>query len=135
MTVVSCSLKDDTSSAWHEFQTVPYLTPAEIVTHVDSSERGLPLYEPQALLNYMEVISEFTKRELSFPKDIIPAISGVLSVLNHALNSVSLAGLPSSHLDTILLWNGEQMRRRPLNKETSSQLRLYPTWSWAGWIG
>jgi hypothetical protein len=92
---------------------------------------------------YKELVEMFTVRNLTVPSDILNAFSRLLSVLGEYFESSMVSGLPAAGLDLGLLWTpAQQLIRRKSPKSSASgngQSRvseaLFPTWSWAGWVG
>jgi hypothetical protein len=89
---------------------------------------------------YCSIISQYNHRELTYPEDGLPAIYGLVSVLQQAFPDGFLCGLPEFYFDTALAWAPwtPQMTRRvsselsPLN---AGSLTCLPSWSWVGWQG
>ncbi|KAK8879681.1 HET-domain-containing protein [Apiospora arundinis] len=85
----------------------------------------------------VELIGEFNRRDLTFPEDILSAISGTLNALAPAYPAGFVFGLPISFFDCFLLWasrTGGKGRRREAVSPSRSQ-DVPPSWSWAGWEG
>ncbi|KAF2442150.1 HET-domain-containing protein [Karstenula rhodostoma CBS 690.94] len=70
------------------------------------------------------LLTDFCRRELSFPSDILNAIQGILKVFSDSMRTEFYAGLPLKWLDHALLWQlyGAGERRTG-----------FPSFSWAGW--
>jgi hypothetical protein len=81
---------------------------------------------------YAEVVTEYTRRQMSFHEDGLNAVSGVLNQLRSWFRGDFLSGLPSTELDQALLWypRGNTVRRMDQAGKV-----LFPSWSWAGWVG
>ena len=90
------------------------------------------LYENnRACRHWMNIVEEYTKRELTYALDKLPAISGVAEVWAQALDDSYLAGIWLSHLPGALLWRSAQPHRQPQQHAEY----LAPTWSWASLVG
>ncbi|KAM0226642.1 hypothetical protein ACHAP5_012371, partial [Fusarium lateritium] len=90
------------------------------------------LYETnRACRHWMNIVEEYTKRELTYALDKLPAISGVAEVWAQALDDSYLAGIWLSHLPGALLWRSAQ----PHKQAQQPREYLAPTWSWASLIG
>lgn len=113
---------------------------------------------------YKELVEMYTSRRLSLANDIIRAFSGILSVLTESTNQQFENGLSTSLFDVALFWcpveplfrrsssessyrtnlatvasltemsrkHGIKYRLTPAKGEPPS---LFPSWSWAGWVG
>lgn len=88
------------------------------------------LYRPKIFSQYSSIVSGFTKRILTYQRDVLPAFQGFGSVLERTFNCSFIAGIPESYLDQALLWLPVAMQRRRV-----SQSGDCPSWSWAGWVG
>lgn len=90
------------------------------------------LYENnRACRHWMNIVEEYTKRELTYALDKLPAISGVAEVWAQALGDSYLAGIWLSHLPGALLWRSAQPHRQPQQPAEY----LAPTWSWVSLVG
>jgi hypothetical protein len=88
---------------------------------------------------YKEVVEKYSRRQLSFPSDILNAAAGFLATMDECLGSENVFGLPGQYLDLALLWNPAEPsdRRKVGHHEQSEAIDTYvfPSWSWAGWTG
>lgn len=89
-----------------------------------------PLLRPRAFSQYASIVSDYSKRKFTFEDDILLAFEGFGSVLHQSFNSRPLAGLPQAYFDQAILWMPSQIQKR---REGTG--RMFPSWSWAGWIG
>ena len=90
--------------------------------------------ERQPIWNsYRRAVVEYTKRTLSYDSDVVNAFQGIASLLQLAFKGDFLFGLPETELDIALLWQPTSVIRRRVDPETRAP--LFPSWSWAGWIG
>ena len=83
--------------------------------------------------NYRRAVAEYSKRTLSDETDVVNAFQGILSLLQPAFKGDFLCGLPETELDIALLWQPNSIIRRRVDPKTRAP--LFPSWSWAGWIG
>lgn len=83
--------------------------------------------------SYQKAIAEYTKRSLSDESDAVNAFRGLADLLQAAFKGDFLFGLPETELDFALLWQPASLIRRRVHPQT--QKPLFPSWSWAGWIG
>lgn len=89
---------------------------------------------------WLSMITDFSKRRLTYPDDKLPALSGLASLIVTQTGDRYLAGLWRDHLFEDLHWKAEDMRtlKRLRNiwgvSETFEKKRLSsraPSWSWA----
>ena len=79
---------------------------------------------------YVKVIEQYTHRDMTYPGDVLRALSGLLRIFSICFRSRVHHGLPEALLDAAILWQpAEKLRRRIL---TEFEI---PSWSWAGWVG
>ncbi|KAI0871875.1 heterokaryon incompatibility protein-domain-containing protein [Hypoxylon argillaceum] len=77
-------------------------------------------------LRWHEIVAEYSALDLTFQKDVFPALSGVAKQMQHVRGGAKyLAGLWEDNLIEDLLWGAFS-----LNADRSSIWRA-PTWSWA----
>lgn len=88
--------------------------------------------QPRAVHAYMRCVEAYSQRRLWRPDDVLKAFEAVGKMLGTALKTDLLYGLPSSFLDLALLW---EFKEAPddARRRQSSDTRMFPTWSWAGW--
>ncbi|KAI9861285.1 MAG: hypothetical protein M1813_005459 [Trichoglossum hirsutum] len=81
---------------------------------------------------YCSLVEVYMKRELSCPEDVLRAFSGILSDFERRSQIPFVCGLPEVAFEIALLWApiGDIKRRKSPKGEP-----VFPTWSWAGWIG
>jgi hypothetical protein len=82
--------------------------------------------------NYAEAVENYSSRQISFHEDAVKAFAGVLSVLRTSFRGEFLYGLPNTELDQALLWQPKASLHR---RKDQNGKELFPTWSWAGWVG
>lgn len=82
------------------------------------------------------LLHEYNHRQLSFPEDALPGVSGLLSILSRTFDGGFLFGLPDIAFDSALLWHS---RSRTENRADSGRTNLFalasrlPSWSWVSW--
>ena len=87
----------------------------------------------KAINAYSRLVTQFSGRQMSDPRDIIASFEGILSVLRGSLKTAFCFGLPEKYLDETLLWiEIGPSSRRNISITPSSDTR-FPSWSWAGW--
>ncbi|KAK5991462.1 hypothetical protein PT974_09744 [Cladobotryum mycophilum] len=102
-----------------------------------AKERGLHTVRTQKtpyLQEYSRLVEEYTGRNMSYPGDRLPGISGVLDVLKKEFGLRFIQGLPSVIIHMTLLWQPRSKVKRIAENEKTG-VPLFPSWSWAGWIG
>ncbi|KAH7082887.1 heterokaryon incompatibility protein-domain-containing protein [Paraphoma chrysanthemicola] len=113
-------------------------------TRMPNIEAGWPDFEE---LNGL--IIEYNARELSFPEDACPGITGLFTYIESAFKGGFLFGLPRENFDAALMWgcsfgrgmlNGPiylGLQRRKPSGRTGHGLpnAALPSWSWVGWRG
>ena len=77
---------------------------------------------------YATLITEYTRRQLHHPSDVLDAFAGLSHVMELCFKCPINQGLPENLLDVALMWRpADRLRRR-----TTANA---PSWSWAGWEG
>lgn len=88
---------------------------------------------------YLKCIALYTSRQLTKPKDVLAAFSGITNRLMETMQAPFIFGLPSSHFDLALLWEPRRsiQRRRPKDDDEKKDYDglEFPSWSWSGWTG
>lgn len=79
-----------------------------------------------------DCVHAYTRRGLTYPDDILNAFTGLMSYLSNRFEWVFCWGLPNDNFAFALLWTSSSTTRR---EARDSHDRLFPSWSWAGWIG
>jgi hypothetical protein len=77
----------------------------------------------------MELVGEYTRRELTCDSDMLPALGGIVSRVAQRTGDQFLAGLWKENLHIELLWMARDAPHR-LPKEYRA-----PSWSWASLVG
>lgn len=81
---------------------------------------------------YAKMLEQYTSRTLSYTSDVLNALAGLLHIFQLCFQSRLTYGLPMVLLDVAILWRpAQRLKRRP----RSADGQVFPTWSWAGWIG
>lgn len=98
--------------------------------------------EQQPYLDWYEILEEFTRRRLTYPKDSLPALAGLAKVLNDHTEREYIGGLCKNTLPRGLLWRVDRAsgddRRQSHGDQSGTKRRDYPyapSWSWASVIG
>jgi hypothetical protein len=85
---------------------------------------------------YEDLVGLYTARELSYQSDRIHAFEGISAAIREACGGTFVVGLPESMIDVALLWVPASADR--LNDARYSNIQrnpIFPSWSWAGWVG
>lgn len=73
---------------------------------------------------WRRLVNEYSKKELTFEMDVLPALSGLASLIHTATGNQYLAGIWRCDLPAALQWV-------PEDPDWRSKTYLAPTWSWA----
>ncbi|KAF2457619.1 hypothetical protein BDY21DRAFT_344350 [Lineolata rhizophorae] len=82
---------------------------------------------------YTNLVEEYTMRQMSYQTDILDAFTGVLNSLRNSFRGAFVFGLPITELDAALIWEPDGRLERRTHPENGEP--IFPSWSWAGWIG
>jgi ankyrin repeat protein len=106
------------------------------VPHYEKASRMLSCSYPDFDL-YTEMISLYNSRVFTYPQDVLPAFSGILTTLGRNFPSGFQYGLPRIHLDIALLWQPFRKAYRRVRRDENSGIMApkahLPSWSWCGW--
>ncbi|MCJ1229516.1 hypothetical protein MMC12_006183 [Toensbergia leucococca] len=83
--------------------------------------------------SYWSAVKWYTQRHMSYESDGLDAFTGLLMFLHQQMETKFLFGLPETELDLAILWQPYGSLRRRKDPRTSQP--LFPSWSWAGWVG
>ncbi|KKY28440.1 putative heterokaryon incompatibility [Phaeomoniella chlamydospora] len=78
---------------------------------------------------YFDLVTNYARRQLSYPSDALNAFAGILSMLTEYSHERFLWGLMTSTFERQLYWVGKAKPR------ASPEHGYFPTWSWVGWEG
>ncbi|CAH0047177.1 unnamed protein product [Clonostachys solani] len=93
---------------------------------------------------YVKMVNEYSKRDLTYPGDIIDAFAGGLARFQRNCEAKNIQlnfifGLPTTWFELSLLWrhvDGSHAERRSQKWRHPSGVEIaFPSWSWMGWIG
>ncbi|KAK0652325.1 heterokaryon incompatibility protein-domain-containing protein [Cercophora newfieldiana] len=82
---------------------------------------------------YCRLVEEYTSRHMSFETDRILGFEAVLNKFRTTYGLSFMYGLPEEMLHESLLWQPGNRMKRVAGGKTSWP--MFPSWSWAGWIG
>ncbi|KLU90403.1 hypothetical protein MAPG_10257 [Magnaporthiopsis poae ATCC 64411] len=101
-------------------------------------ERYRPIDEPKGWLMFVwrKIVMDYSRMELSYEKDVFPALSGVAELQRAVRGSTYLAGLWSDTLIYDLLWRVPKIWSLPVHEFQYDRVARplgwrAPTWSWA----
>ena len=99
----------------------------------DGNTNLIPTSHIVNIIAYRRVVEAYTSRHLTYSSDILLAFKALEVRLHPLFRSDFLFGIPRSELDSQLLWQpGGPLKRR---HDRRTNLPIFPTWSWAGWVG
>ncbi|KAJ6783804.1 hypothetical protein PWT90_02920 [Aphanocladium album] len=121
----------------------------QIFANADESQRDIPLTTSptvstkpefsvafwktldshQLTASWHRLVENYTALDLTFPKDIFPAMSGIAKTFQSVQRSAYLAGLWRSTLVPDLLWHANPPTSAPFPQRLSTWRA--PSWSWA----
>jgi hypothetical protein len=111
------------------------LVPCCDITILDNEADGKDSHRPLHFINsYVDLVTSYTRREMSYEVDAINAARGLLHLLRREHGIAFLCGLPIPHLvGYFLTWApvGSSVRRKP----SIAGGDQFPSWTWAGWQG
>ncbi|KAE8449800.1 hypothetical protein EG329_007276 [Mollisiaceae sp. DMI_Dod_QoI] len=86
---------------------------------------------------YSRVVDMYSRRDLSYPSDVLDAFSEVMAGLNYCFGASFISGLPEAIFDVALLWRPRGLIQRRQGSETinSKPATSFPSWCWTGWVG
>ncbi|KAK4179159.1 heterokaryon incompatibility protein-domain-containing protein [Triangularia setosa] len=89
------------------------------------------------LIEWPKVVEEFTTKGLTYPKDRLPALSGLATLLQEKTTSRYLAGLWSDDMAYSLLWTAHHAAALDINQPIIRMpvVPFAPSWSWASVVG
>jgi hypothetical protein len=112
------------------------LLPLEIVRHRETFKKDVqddvqPLSSKETLERWKTILQQYSQRQLTYPSDKLPALSGLASQYARLTDHKYLAGLWHEDLVQLLLWSmNPQIAPRPLPPHYRA-----PSWSWASLDG
>jgi hypothetical protein len=87
---------------------------------------------------FMQIVEEYTRRELTCPGDIYNAIFAIITVFSRDIEIAPLDpdlaflfGMPVSVLEDAMLWQPDE--NAPPHDRRGEEGLVTPSWSWAGW--
>lgn len=89
---------------------------------------------------WLEIIQNYSSRELTKPTDVLPALSGLAGEFHRATGDTYVAGLWKMDIIQGLSWSRSPVRRKLPNgyiqeEPTLPEKYLAPSWSWASILG
>ena len=121
------------------------MEPDTAIVHPRFESFDRKLERRNSLECYEHCVFSYTRMNLTFPADMLRAFEGILLRLRLYLRSRFIFGLPETEIESALAWRGgeglagsrEQTDLQPLRrrKDPTTGRDIYPSWSWAGWVG
>lgn len=104
--------------------------------------RHPPVFRQDRTSTYIRVVEQYTQRRLSYPSDIILAVTAITNAMTEGYqlgggnpDQAFQYGMQIRDLNLSLLWqprlDSAQARRMSSDKGPST----WPSWTWAGWTG
>jgi hypothetical protein len=81
---------------------------------------------------YGDCVDTYSVRNLTYPADILNGFAGLVRFFSDRFDWKFCWGLPDDNFGLSLLWTSSSTTRRDAR---DSRGRLFPSWSWAGWMG
>lgn len=97
----------------------------------DTGKDFIPQRGSVNVLTYLKTVENFTKRDITYPHDILNAFTGIAENMRTIFRSDFLYGLPQSELDYCLCWE----HAGAIERRVCANGAKFPSWSWAGWLG
>jgi hypothetical protein len=117
---------------------ISQVTNGQNIGNASSTRCPIPFYLNNNLFYintfaYSQALSSYTRRSISYQSDALHAFSGIMARLRPLFRGEFIYGLPETELDIALLWQPHGKLTR--NVDPVSGKALFPSWSWAGWVG
>lgn len=85
--------------------------------------------------SWCRVVAQYSTLQITFPGDILPAISGLANIFAQATGFTYVAGLWTEHIHSGLIWYRTHLGRRGLAGYRADSSWRAPSWSWASLEG
>ncbi|KAI9738716.1 MAG: hypothetical protein M1834_008221 [Cirrosporium novae-zelandiae] len=107
----------------------------EIATAVGTSSVSFMILDEETNFDiYANIVTRYTTRSMTDPRDGLSAFSGIAQILLPLFRVPCFVfGLPATFLDIALLWKPRGLLNR--RRDPKSGKALFPSWCWAGWEG
>lgn len=128
-------------SSWHETQNLqigPEDTESKSSTSlatVQTCSTGFDVSPWPDVHRYVRLVASFNERDLTYPEDVLDAMTGCLGELSKVFPGGFISGLPTMCFDAALLWQPWLPTERRRSKRSSNNNAVLPSWSWTGWAG
>lgn len=80
---------------------------------------------------WMSIVQTYPAKQLTFPTDRFPALSGVAQIFKWNLNDTYIAGLWRNDLTMGLLWSRKWPYKNIFSRTHDKEVFIAPSWSWA----
>jgi hypothetical protein len=97
--------------------------------------QGFSFDSPAKFNDYADHVTQYSRRLLTYPEDVLEAFSGILGTLTPIFEGGFICGLPVMFLDAALLWYNQLPLEKRESLDQSRQSEIAPSWSWAAWVG
>lgn len=119
---------------------------SEDIVHIDGRESKFRCnwmdvvvdgYPSLGAFGYMLI--EYNHRQFTYEEDVLPSLTGLLSMLSQKYEGGFLCGVPEMYFEVGLNWGpwSHDLTRRVSSglSSASKSLTILPSWSWIGWEG
>lgn len=87
-------------------------------------------------VEYLSLVRDYSRRSLTHEADILAAFKGIMVASSSYLKAhLYFCGLPWKYFHRALLWYPASPVYRRMAKTDESSDFIWPSWSWAGWVG
>ncbi|UPL02287.1 hypothetical protein LCI18_013221 [Fusarium solani-melongenae] len=113
-------------AVWHEHTPLEDLSMKNCLGTYASDTRGFHYSPWPNLEDFYQLAASYSRRQLTFPTDILPAFTGITTALTRSFPGGFLFGLPEVAFDVALLWRttGGASFRHQVGAAS------VPSWSW-----
>ncbi|GKU06487.1 tol protein [Fusarium langsethiae] len=111
---------------WHERMQLADLSETNCLGTHNPNARGFRYSPWPDLQEFHQLATSYSRRQLSFSSDILPAFAGITTALTHSFPGGFLFGLPEVAFDVALLWRSSG----PASRSPKTGGASVPSWSW-----
>jgi hypothetical protein len=82
---------------------------------------------------YARIVMDYSSRRLTYVDDTLKAFSGITTILSKVFIGGFVCGMPTLFLDIAMLWRPPTTIRRRVLLQPTTNMNIFPSWSWLGW--